>query len=50
MRKEQVELWTVKQDYKAVFPKKIEPNTWYKVNINVSGTKASVTEGWILGQ
>lgn len=39
-----------KQDYKAVFPKEIEPNTWYKVNINVSGTKASVTEGWILGQ
>lgn len=39
-----------KQDYKAVFPKEIEPNTWYKVNINVSGTKASVTEGWVLGQ
>lgn len=38
------------QDYKAVFPKEIEPNTWYKVNINVSGTKASVTEGWILGE
>ena len=38
------------QNYKASFPKKIESNTWYKVNINVSGTKASVTEGWVLGQ
>lgn len=41
---------TGKQDYKASFPNKIESNTWYKVNINVSGTKASVTEGWVLGQ
>lgn len=41
---------TGKQDYKASFPSEIESNTWYKVNINVSGTKASVTEGWILGE
>lgn len=39
-----------KQNYKASFPNTIESNTWYKVNINVSGTKASVTEGWVLGQ
>ena len=38
------------QKYKALFPNTIESNTWYKVNINVSGTKASVTEGWVLGQ
>lgn len=41
---------TGKQDYKASFPSEIESNTWYKVNINVSGTKASVTKGWILGE
>ena len=41
---------TGEQKYKASFPNTIESNTWYKVNINVSGTKASVTEGWVLGQ
>lgn len=41
---------TGEQKYKASFPNTIESNTWYKVNINVSGTKASVTKGWVLGQ
>lgn len=41
---------TGEQKYRASFPNTIESNTWYKVNINVSGTKASVTEGWILGE
>jgi hypothetical protein len=35
----------VNQNYTATFKESSNPNTWYKVNIQVNGTTASATEG-----